>query len=207
MLEQDLCLFTERSAFPLDRVERSSTLAIPLDTPNETALFGSLGPRVRHEIRRALRAEVITEIREAERSIETFWSSCENLYKKKGLWLPPLEWVRLLIAEPHQRTFMVRSTHLPTGSFCEILTVVAGSTGFNLFTHETRNSGCPNLSLNAVGQWMTAKTLREKGLRFYDLNGIAHPESQDPGFRGVDAHKRKYKGRILEFAHPVLRFG
>jgi hypothetical protein len=207
MAEKDLGLFMEKSAFPADRVERSSTLTIPLETSDETTLFESLGPRVRHEVRRALRADVATEIHAAGKIIEPFWQRCSELYTKKQLWLPPLEWIRTLVDDPYQRASIIRSTHLPTGSLCEVLTVGTGTVGFNLFSSESRNPPYPNLSLNAVAQWTTAKFLRESGFRIYDLNGIAHHDSQEPGFRGVDAYKRKFKGRILEFAHPMLRFG
>ncbi len=207
MTEVELGHFIERSAFPSDRVDRSSTMTIPLETPGESSLFESLGSRIRHEVRRAVRGEVTTEVHDAEKVIEPFWERCSDLYKKKALWLPPIEWIRSMVNDPHQRALFVRSLHLPTGSLCEVLSVSPGPVAFNLFSVESRNPSCPNLSLNAVAQWTTAKILRERGLQAYDLNGIAHRDSQDSGFTGVDAYKRKFKGRIIEFAHPMLRFG
>jgi hypothetical protein len=207
MTEEDLPRFIGRSAFPADRVEYSSTMILPIDGLDESTLFESLGPRIRHEVRRAIRAEVITEVYEAGSVIEPFWERCSELYAKKEIWFPPLEWMRSLVNEPQQRASITRSLHLPTGSLCEVLSVSTGPVAFNLFTAESRKTSCPNLSLNALAQWTTAKILRERGLIAYDLNGIAHRDSRDPGFTGVDAHKRKFKGRILNFAYPALRFG
>ncbi len=207
MADTEFGLFIERSAFPADRVDRTSTMTIPLEATGESTLFESLGSRIRHEVRRAVRGEVVAEVHEAAQVIEPFWERCSDLYTKKELWLPPIEWIRALVDDPHQRALIVRSLHLPTGSLCEVLSVSPGPVAFNLFSAESRDPSCPNLSLNAVAQWTTVKTLRERGLQAYDLNGLAHRDAQDSGFTGVDAYKRKFKGRILEFAHPTLRFG
>jgi hypothetical protein len=208
MAESDLEQFLGRSAFPSDGLDRSATLTLNLDTPSEQTLFQSLGPRIRHEVSRAERAGVITEIVDTGLSIDLFWQRCATLYSARQLWLPPVEWIRALIHTPERGTFIIRSTHPSTGSLGELLVFSTGSRAFNLFAAETRAPHCPNLSLNAPAQWAAIKILRNLGIKTYDLNGISHPDAESaPGFEGVNTYKRKFKGREMRFAHPLLRFG
>jgi hypothetical protein len=208
MAESDLEGFLGRSAFPADGVDRSATLMLNLDIRDEKTLFESLGPRIRHEVSRAERAGVITEVADTGSGIGPFWERCAKLYSAKQLWLPPLEWIQALMNTPDRGTFIVRSTHPSTGSLGELLIFSTGSRAFNLFAAETRAPDCPNLSLNAPAQWAATKVLRNLGIQTYDLNGISHPDAEStPGFEGVNAYKRKFKGREMRFAHPLLRFG
>ncbi len=208
MAEAELDPFLERTAFPADGVDRSSTMILSLQSPDESDLFQTLGPRIRHEVRRAGRSQVKTEQLDSASAMAPFWKRCSDLYSKKGLWIPPVDWIRSFVDHPDHGISIFRSTHLPTGSLCEVLVFEAGTSAFNLFAAESRTSDCPNLSLNASAQWEAIKTLHKLRLRTYDLNGVSHPDTETPeGFLGVDAYKKKFKGRSVRFAHPVLRFG
>ncbi len=205
--EKDLDSFLEKSAFPTDGVDRSSTLRLKLDTPEEGGLFESLGSRIRHEVRRAIRDHSRAEHLDAKMAIDDFWNRCSSFYTKKNLWLPSREWIHQLLARPDSGALLIRAIHEPSQSTCELLAFPAGRCVFNLFAAESRSTSCPNLSLNALAQWEAMRAFRARGYRTYDLNGISNPGSHDPEFQGVDTYKRKFKGELLQFAHPLLRFG
>ena len=208
MPADNLTPFLERSAFPEDGVDRSSTSIVNIESSSDSELFQNLGSRIRHEVRRSERSGVRSEILDTSSALDGFWQRCSELYRDKELWLPPIGWIRTLADQSQNGVSIFRSTHPTTGSLCEVMTFAVGTQAFNLFAAETRSPDCPNLSLNAVAQWEAIRTLRSQGIRAYDLNGIAHPMTETPGtFRGVDAYKRKFKGRLIEFAHPLIRFG
>jgi hypothetical protein len=204
--EKELTLFERRSAFPFDSVDQSATLEFDLRIESEGRLRQSLGPRIRHEITRSLRAGAETAIIDPGSGIADFWGKVMPFYRKRGLWIPDLTWAQALCRGPDARIRIYRTVHPASGAEDQALVLKSGSRAYNLFSCSKRSEA--NLNLNALTQWTALCDQRAAGVLTYDLNGILHPSASEvESFRGVDLHKRKFKGIEIRHSNPLIRFG
>jgi hypothetical protein len=204
--ENELNLFEKRSAFPFDSVDRSATLEFDLQVESERRLLQSLGQRIRHEINRSLRAGSQTTIIDPVSGIVDFWGKVMPFYRSRGLWIPDLTWAQAMCRGPDVAIRIYRTVHPASGAEDQALVLKSGNRAYNLFSCSTR--GEANLNLNALTQWTALRDQRASGVLKYDLNGILHPSASESGsFRGVDLHKRKFKGIEVRHSNPLIRFG
>ena len=197
----------EGLAFPMDGVERSCTLQIPITSSPEEQWKG-LSPRIRHEVSRARREGATSSRLELESGLQGFWDRVSSFYRARHLVIPPFHWVRTLLEDRAGLTGeLITVRHEGSESLSEILILQSGASVVYLYGHESRGMACPNISLNALAQWEALQWARERGAAIYDLNGLRHPEATETGdYLGVDRYKRKYRGREIFYFNPRIVF-
>jgi hypothetical protein len=201
------------SAFPVDRIDRASTVVIPVGSSCEWQ-WQALPGRIRHEVSRAHRAGARARVRDAKEGFAGFWDSLLAFYQKRSLFAPELRFMEALLGQEGVRAWIVTSRHLSSASEAGVLVVNTQETAFYLYAYEERTEECPNISLNALAQWDALRLMIDAGIQNYDLNGILNPlersdvahEGGAGGFRGVDAYKRKFKGVQVDYIIPSIVF-
>lgn len=194
-------------AFPIDGVDRSCTLQIPIQASRKEQ-WRDLSPRIRHEVTRGLREGAVASRLELESGLEGFWERVSPFYRARNLVIPSLNWVRRLLDEKGGISGdLISVRHESSQSLSEILVLQSGASGIYFYGHESRGRSCPNISLNALAQWEALQWARERGASFYDLNGLRHPEATETAdYLGVDRYKRKYRGQEIFYFNPRIVF-
>ena len=212
-LEEAQFQFLEKNlSFPIDLIEKTQTLLVPV-LQNEEDRWRHLSPRIRSEIKRSQKQDLVITTSEGIDGIELFWAELEKFYQLKKLFLPPLHWIQTFLIEGKKcgiESQRIKVEEKNSQSFCEILVLHFQSNSYYFFAHETRTPQCPKVSLNVIAQWEALRCASQNKTINYDLNGVLHPEQsedQKTSYSGVDLYKRKFKGVLLNRLSPEIGFG
>jgi lipid II:glycine glycyltransferase (peptidoglycan interpeptide bridge formation enzyme) len=194
-------------AFPIELTQEAATMLLQLET-NEKAQWDSLPSKIRHEINRAQNESIQIQSRPGHENLESFWEKASEFHHSKGLFIPDFSWANTLTKSKIDSVSTIHSAlHPGSGSISECLVLRHRKHAVYLYAYEIRNAGLPNISMNALLQWEAMKNCIQEGCQVYDLNGISilsDPEGDN--FSGVDQYKRKYKGEVVHYHSPLIRF-
>jgi lipid II:glycine glycyltransferase (peptidoglycan interpeptide bridge formation enzyme) len=180
------------------QVPPKATLVIDL-AKNEEVLLQEMHEKTRYNIRLAERKGVVAQQVSVQEGFEKFWALMRDTARRDAIGIHAKAYYRkmLEIAQGEEPTTHLFLAQLADAPLAAALLVVSGDTA--TYLHGGSSSAQRNLMAPYVLQWRMMQFARARGMRWYDMWGIAPSTTEKLTNRKTDEQNRHPWAGITRF--------